>query len=360
MSDAVSASLLDDPQLPVAATACCGLCCMLLLPVKGWPGQSHSGRQHCIPCILVGTVPRNDITTHSAKPAATVPPTSELRPADMPLPGVPEPARAAPAGGAHDQSVGMPAVSAVPSPVPSPVPTSGHSVQGTPAPGCQMHGNAPVPRHAMHLKESAQRTPSLPQQQQRGTPSLPWCGHGQPMLIVKEQWVQPQWPAPPGQLRPKFPASRWQQLHDGVRAAHPEWGDSPLARLQGEVAVRQMLVEAAKEAFGQPVSSHLQHPQADVQQPALQTSVQSVQGQNRRWYHCVPLKPEPQPWCIFCKEGGHSTQGCLPFACPTLVGDDGWDPDTGEMVSGTRLPGHLQTQDPAVHTVCTTSLCSAA
>ena len=181
-----------------------------------------------------------------------------------------------------------------------------------------------------------------------------WFRHGLPMLLIEGQYVQPKWPAPLGQPRPKLPNSRWQQLLHEVIAGNPEWGDTPQGRLRAEVATQQMQVEAARKAFGQP---GLQHPEASVQQPATQTGVQAVQGRNGRVYHRVPLKPEAHPWCIFCKEGGHSTAGCLPFACPTLLGDDGLDPFTGEKVSST--PGHLDAR-PAVPAIRTLYVCSAA
>ncbi len=280
-----------------------------------------------------------------SKSSATLAPTDELRPAGTPPPGLPEPVQAAPAEGVPDQSA-VPAASAVP----SPVHTRGQSVQGGPLPGFQTDSHAPAPMQAVH-PQSTQLTPSLPQQQQREAGGLPWFSHGLPMLLVDGQWVRPKWPAPPGQPRPKLPHSRWQQLYHDIMAAHPEWGDSQEGRQRGQIALQQMQVEAARKAFGQPGDSHLQQPQARVQQPAAQTGVHSVQGLSGRWYHTVPLKPEPQPWCTFCKEQGHSTLGCLPFAYPALLGDNGWDPVTGEMVSGTHPPGHLHARASCVYSL---------
>ena len=54
--------------------------------------------------------------------------------------------------------------------------------------------------------------------------------------------------------------------------------------------------------------------------------------------------------CIFCKEAGHSALACLPLACATLLGVDGWGPATSKKVSST--PGHLDAR-PGVHAVCT-------
>ena len=232
---------------------------------------------------------------------------NELRPAETPFPGFPEPVQASSAEAVPIQSE-VPAAA-----VPSPVHTCKQGLQGVRMPD----SHAQVPGQAVHPQSA-----------------VAWFDHGLPMLLVEGQWVQPQLPAPPSQGQLMMPLSLWRQRRNKVLADHPEWADSQEGRLQAVTALQRALVADAWKAFGQPVDSPLE-------QPAVQTGVKSVQGRNGRWFRTVQLKPEPQPSCMFCREHWHCTSGCLPFANPTLLGDGDWPPVTGEEVSSTRPPADL-------------------
>ena len=186
-----------------------------------------------------------------------------------------------------------------------------------------------------------------------------WFGHGLPMLLDEGQWVQPRWPAPPCQPRLTMPLSLWRQRRSKVMAMHPEWRDSQEGRQRAVTAVQQELVADARTAFGQPGGSHLQQPQAWVQQPAAQTGVRSVQGLTGRWYHTRQLSSlSRSPGAPSAGSTCTARQPACPSPTPPC-----WATMAGTLSLARRWAAHAHLliclQGPAVHAVCTTSMCPA-
>ena len=284
MPDVDSASCRCKNNCQWQQYACCMLCCMLLtcqslswlltLRASGWitafpaPAGGLASTDFTTAHVEVTGQPAATTSHASQAGLATVADgqhtttlacTNELRPAQLPFPGFPEPAQASPAEAVPIRSE-VPAASAVFSPV--------HT--------CDQ--SKPVDSHALTHRqahpESTVSTPSLPWQQQHEcwhhqdsitraeghsadgehpqgqAGAVPWFRHGLPMLVVEGQWVQPQWPAPPSQPLLKLPISLWHQQLSDLMADHPEWGASQEGRQRAVTALQQRHVADARKALG--------------------------------------------------------------------------------------------------------------